>query len=68
MTLFKLKKKRAHGEIVFTENINMDPYDKWFIDIKRVNSKGEKLLSTIIRKDVDSWKNYYISQGWQVTD
>ena len=64
MILFKLKKKYARGNIIFVENTDMDPDDKWFIDIRRVNGKGEKTLSTIIRKDIDTWKSYYISQGW----
>lgn len=67
MILFKLKKKYAKTYIIFQENLEMDPEDKWFIDVNNVNKAGEiKNSSTIIRKDMQNWLNGYLRNGWEI--
>lgn len=68
MILIELDKKRAISKIIFEENIKMDNTDKWFIDVKKVKKKTDKLMSvsTILRKDIDTWVNIYQKEGWEI--
>jgi hypothetical protein len=69
MQIYRLEKKRARTSIIFDENLEMDS-DGWFVDIKKVNKKDDKLksLKTIIKKDIDTWLNSYISDGWYINE
>lgn len=68
MILIELNKKRAISKIIFEENIKMDNNDKWFIDVKKIKNKTGKLMSisTILRKDIDTWINIYKKEGWDI--
>jgi len=60
---FILKKKRAHYTIAFITDSN----DDWFVHVSKFKkeSKTPDKKSTIIRKDLDTWLNYYLSTGWE---
>jgi len=67
--IFKLKKKHAKTNIIFVENLEMDPDDKWFIDINSVNKSGDiKNTVTIIKPDLTKWLNGYLREGWTIID
>lgn len=69
MRLFKLKKKYAKTSIEFVENLQMDPDDKWFIDIQGVNKAGDiKSTITIVRKDMNKWLNGYLTDNWVIIE
>jgi len=67
--IFKLKKKYAKTNICFVENLEMDPEDRWFIDIQSANKTGVvKSTITILRPDMNSWLNTYLSEGWEIIE
>lgn len=70
MVLIKMSKKRTLSDIIFEENLKMDKVDKWYIDVKRIKRKDNKVMSlnTILRKDVDTWVNIYKKEGWEIKD
>lgn len=68
MILYELNKKRVQTKIIFEENLQMDPTDKWFIDIKSVRIKSGKIssLTTIIRSDMEKRLEDYLNKGWEI--
>jgi len=67
--IFKLKKKYAKTNIVFVENLEMDPVDKHFIDIQSINKSGDiKNTITILRPDMNSWLDSYLREGWEIIE
>lgn len=68
MILYELNKKRDQTKIIFEENLQMDPTDKWFIDIKSVRIKSGKIssLTTIIRSDMEKRLEDYLNKGWEI--
>lgn len=66
MILYELKKKYAKSTITFEEDLNMDS-DGWFINIKNKTKNGIlKRNSLIIRKDIETWLNKYLNDGWEI--
>jgi len=69
MVLYKLNKKWAKTNVIFEENLKMDPVDKWFIDVKGINKLNiVKSIHTILKKDIDNWLNIYLNDGWKITE
>ena len=69
MELYRLEKNNLKTNIVFVENLDMDPIDKWFINIYRVYKNGRKdLISTIIKKDIRNRIDKYIRDGWNIVN
>ena len=63
--LHHLSKPKSRQDIVFEEDLSMDP-DGWFIRVKHVNKKDGSTASSscIILKDVGQWMSTYIRDGY----
>jgi hypothetical protein len=63
--LYHLIKTKAKTEIIFVEDLWMDE-DGWFITVRHVNKKDNSINreSCIIRKDVPTWLDSYLRDGW----
>jgi len=62
--LFVLKKKGSPHRLEYIE----DPDDDWFVYVVKIRNTSKKFesCSMIIQKDVETWLNSDIGQGWQV--
>ena len=63
--LHHLSKPKSRQDIVFEEDLAMDP-DGWFIRVKHINKKDGSIASSscIILKDIPQWLNTYIRDGY----
>ena len=65
MKEIKLIKPRAKTEIIFKP----DKEDEWFVYIIHAEKKsGKKRSSMIIKKDMDSFLQVYLNDGWIISD
>ena len=63
--LHHLSKPKSRQDIVFEEDLAMDP-DGWFIRVKHVNKKDGSTASSscIILKDIEQWLSMYNKDGY----
>jgi hypothetical protein len=63
--LYRLEKPKSRSHIIFVEDLGMDE-DGWFISVKWINTKTGEINreSCIIRKDIESWLNPLLRDGW----
>jgi hypothetical protein len=68
MILHTLTKSRSKYRIDFIVDPHKDNTDGWFILVRWIEKKTEKITdeSMIIRKDVNTWISNLKSTGWQL--
>jgi hypothetical protein len=66
--LHHLQKSKGRYDIIFEEDLKMDP-DGWFIIVKKINKKDGSIAdeSCIILKDVPQWVDSFIRSGYVLT-
>lgn len=64
MKEIKLTKPRARYTIIFRP----DKDEEWFIYIIHLEKSGKSNKKMIIQKDMDDFLNYYLKEGWVITD
>ena len=62
--LHHLKKPKARKEIIFVEDLWMDD-EGWFITVRWIKAGKIDHESCIILKDVPTWLDSYLRDGWQ---
>lgn len=63
--LHHLTKPKARNEIIFVEDLAMDD-EGWFITVRYQTVKNKEITheSCIIRKDLETWINGYLRDGY----
>jgi hypothetical protein len=63
--LFILKKKGSPHTLEYIE----DPEDDWFVYVVKIRNTSKKFesCSMIIQKDIETWMNVSLQEGWVVT-
>ena len=64
MKEIKLTKPRARYTIIFRP----DKDEEWFIYIIHLEKNGKSNKKMIIQKDMDDFLNYYLKEGWVITE
>jgi hypothetical protein len=66
--LHHLQKSKGRYDIIFEEDLKMDP-DGWFVTVKKINKKDGSIAdeSCIILKDVPQWVDSFIRSGYVLT-
>ena len=62
--LFILKKKGSPHTLEYIE----DPDDDWFVYVVKIRNTSKKFesCSMIIQKDIETWMNVSLQEGWVI--
>jgi hypothetical protein len=62
--LFILKKKGSPHTLEYIE----DPEDDWFVYVVKIRNTSKKFesCSMIIQKDIETWMNVSLQEGWVI--
>lgn len=64
MKELRLTKPRARYTVIFRP----DKDEEWFIYIIHLEKSGKSNKRMIIQKDMDDFLNYYLKEGWVITE